>query len=55
MPARGKTKLRSSSRLGEEEGEGRQGRADEELVEEGGGEGEEGDNLGLTDWHFIIL
>ena len=55
MPARGKIKLRSSSRQGEEEGEERQGRAKEELVEGGGGEGEEGDYLGLTDWHFIIL
>ena len=32
-----KTKLPSSSRQGEEEGEGRQGRAKEELVEGGGG------------------
>ena len=55
MPAKGKTKLRSSSRQGEEEGEGTQGRAEEGLVEGGGGEGEEGDHLGLTDWHFIIL
>ena len=54
MPARGKTKLRLSSKQQGEEGGGAQGeRAEEGLVK--GGEGEGGDHLGLTDCYLNLF